>query len=190
MEILRKYRALVLLFIMLVFLAFAFNSLAKPFILDDLIFVTAAQNWIGEGRPVYYNGELITGNLMLVHPPMYLYLLTLSSRIFGLGEFTIRLVGILFSMGTILLVYLLASELAKNSREKHLIALLSSFIYAISPFVIQSSLVVDIDGTILTFLMTLTLLLLVKGVENLSLKDSILFGLLLGIVMWAKLQGA
>ncbi len=169
---------------------FTVNSLKKPFILDDLIFITSAENWVSEGRPIYYNGELIKGNLMLVHPPLYLYLLTLVSRIFGLTELVVKVFGVLFSVLTLLVIYFLALELSKKRKEKYFIALLASLIYAISPFVIQISLLVDIDGTILTFLMTLFIYIFIKKFDTLNLKDSIFLGFLLSVIMWTKFQGA
>ena len=118
----------ILLVCIAAFLFFAFASINKPFVMDEIFFVNAA---IGENLE-----EFIAA---LTHPPLYVYMVMLSFKIFGVSEAAARLVGIIFSIATIILIYLLSLEIFYENKKKHLIALSGSFIYSINPFVIQNS---------------------------------------------------
>ena len=156
------------------FLFFAFASIKKPFIMDEIFFVNAA---IGENREA-----LVAA---LTHPPLYIYMVMLSFKIFGVSEVSARIVGILFSLATIILIYMLSLEIFYENKKKHLIALSGSFIYAINPFVIQNSVLTAMDSTMLPFLITFFMLIFVKTAAMKNKRLQIL-GILFGILLWTK----
>lgn len=62
--------------------------------------------------------------------PVYIYSVAVLTKIFGVNEFTLRLPAVLYSLGTILVTYLLVLKIAK----KESVALLSSFVLVVSPW--------------------------------------------------------
>lgn len=63
-------------------------------------------------------------------PGLYFYIVMPFVAILGLGELAVRLPGALFGVASVLMVFLLVKELFKNER----LALLSSFLLAVSPW--------------------------------------------------------
>lgn len=78
-------------------------------------------------------------------PPVYAYLASIPVKIFGLNEFTTRFPSAFFGVFTIFVTFFLVVELFSShedeevSKEVTLIALLSSFVLAISPWHIMLS---------------------------------------------------
>lgn len=62
--------------------------------------------------------------------PIYIYIVSLSIKIFGLNEFAIRLPVVIFSLITVIVIFLLARKITNNSY----VGLLSSFLATISPW--------------------------------------------------------
>lgn len=62
--------------------------------------------------------------------PVYIYATVLTTKLFGLSEFSVRLPAVLFSLGVVILTFLLARKLSDNLE----IGLLSSFFVSISPW--------------------------------------------------------
>ena len=71
--------------------------------------------------------------------------------------------------------------------RSYLAASLGVIIYACNPMVIQGSLIVDIDNTILTTFMMLTIYCFVKVRDCLDVKNIILLCLLYSLALWSKL---
>lgn len=67
-------------------------------------------------------------------PPMYAYLSIIPIKVFGLNEFATRFASAFFGSITVLLSYFLVMELFHNSKRKEYIALITSFLLAISPW--------------------------------------------------------
>ncbi|MEK7160102.1 MAG: glycosyltransferase family 39 protein [Patescibacteria group bacterium] len=67
-------------------------------------------------------------------PPIYAYLDIIPVKIFGLNEFAARFPSALFGTLTVLLTFFLVRRIFQRSKNKELIALLSAFFLAISPW--------------------------------------------------------
>lgn len=91
-------------------------------------------------------------------PPMYAYLTILPVFIFGLTEFATRFASAFFGSLTILLTYFLVLEIFYSAKQKKTIALLSSFILAISPWHILLSRAA-FEANVATFFIVLGVLL-------------------------------
>ena len=76
--------------------------------------------------------NVLLGALRDVHPPLYAVTYYLFAKIFGVHEWTFRLHPCLFSIGIIIAVYYLAKTFFEEK-----IALMASFLTAISPYFIQ-----------------------------------------------------
>lgn len=72
-------------------------------------------------------------------PVLYTYTALLSVKVFGLNEFATRFPSAFFGTLTVFLVFFLVNELFFRQKNKQIIALLSSFFLAISPWHIQMS---------------------------------------------------
>lgn len=62
--------------------------------------------------------------------PVYIYATAVSVKLFGLNEFAVRLPSVIFSLGVVILTYLLTKKLFDNEG----VALFSSFFVSISPW--------------------------------------------------------
>lgn len=175
-----------LFLILAIYLIFALGSIKTFLRGDEIDFVLAAKGITLTGIPKY-SGMLLPNELFSLHPPLYLYLLALVFRLFGVSEVSVRLVGILCALGNIVLVYFIAQELFKERKDFWIIAGLASFMFAINPLVIQGSSVVDIDNTVLTLTISLFLFCFVKTYRRPRLLRVLILGLLFGLSLWAKL---
>lgn len=72
-------------------------------------------------------------------PPLQTYILIPSILLFGLTEFAVRFPSVVLGLGTIILTFFFAKELFKSRRNSFKLALLSSFLLAISPWHILES---------------------------------------------------
>lgn len=82
--------------------------------------------------------------------PVYIYLDVLSIAIFGKNDFAVRFPSAFLGTLTILLTYGLVYELFFKNKKREVLALLSSFLLAISPWHIQLSRIAY-EGNIATF---------------------------------------
>lgn len=67
-------------------------------------------------------------------PPMYAYLDILPVKLFGLNEFATRFPSAFFGVLTVLMTYFLVKRIFKSELRIEILALLSSFVLAISPW--------------------------------------------------------
>lgn len=100
-------------------------------------------------------GAVIDGAIQDVHPPLYYIIL----HLFSYNELTMRLVSVLSGIGLIYTVYLLGKELFDEK-----VALLASFLVAISPYFIQSSNEIR-SYSLLAFVVTLSTYFYFKGLK-------------------------
>ncbi len=116
------------------------------------------------------------------HPPLAILSYSTISMIFGsVTTVILRLTPLLFGLTTIYITYLIANEIYGRR-----IALLSSFILAISFYHVWASLQVDVDGSLLTLLITVCIYSYHKFSKTDDDKWLIASGLWLGLAMLAK----
>lgn len=84
---------------------------------------TGKDEW-GKAFPIHFRAF---GEFKL---PVYIYATAVSVKLFGLNEFSVRLPAVLFSLGVVVLTFLVAKKLFGNE----LVGLLSSFFVTISPW--------------------------------------------------------
>ena len=183
----KSFGVMLLILGMLLYLVFTLPALTKPFMIDELVFIIPAEHLLQGDLPYLDLGILDQGQLMLVHPPLYIYTLAAQFYLFGVSEVSARSLGIVFSLLTLGMMYLLSLTAFRHDKNKHIIAGSACLLYAISPFAVQSSLLIDIDGTMLTFFMALFLFFYTKLAPGMT--RTLCLGILLGVVSWIKFQG-
>ncbi|OGD86310.1 hypothetical protein A2164_00670, partial [Candidatus Curtissbacteria bacterium RBG_13_35_7] len=136
-EVIQKY-SLIAIFILAAFLRFYKLGLIPPSLYWDeaslgynaySVLKTASDE---HGKFLPYTNFAAFGDYK---PPGYIYLVVPAIAIFGLTEFAIRFPSALFGTLTVILTYLIARKLFKNV----IVAYLSSFFLAISPWHLQFS---------------------------------------------------
>jgi len=159
-----KKQHYILISIILIYLVFVIISASQLYRGDEVIFLIAAKDIVENqqtfGRISFANGLLDNStSINLVHSPLYFYLLGLFMVIFGESMYSMRAVSTIFQIGSIILVYFLTKLILQKREVKNTVnySLLASFIYALIPLTIQSSIILDIDGGLLTFFILLFL---------------------------------
>jgi hypothetical protein len=84
----------------------------------------------------------------IAHPTLHQHLLATVFRIFGETTFSARLLGVICFIGVLSLIMLLSIQIYQGNKGI-IIGGIASIIYSINPFIIQNSLVVDQETTIL-----------------------------------------
>lgn len=92
--------------------------------------------------------------------PVYIYSLVPSVALFGLSEFSVRIVSAIYGIGAVILIYFLGKEIGGEE-----IGLVSSFILAISPWHIHFSRV-GFQLIVAVFWILFALLFLYKSLKN------------------------
>ncbi|HEX2515153.1 MAG TPA: hypothetical protein VH257_10640, partial [Chloroflexota bacterium] len=162
------------------YLSLVVPQLGRPLIYDEVDFARAAASLADPDRgpgpgPLRYDRGYIADyptapdagqrfQLALWHPPGYLLLLGLWQRAFPSGgDSSLRLFGALCGLGTLLLTAALGGLAGRGGRGDEparraagpLGAGLAALLWATSPFTIQSTLLLDVDGTVLPLVLAL-----------------------------------
>jgi 4-amino-4-deoxy-L-arabinose transferase-like glycosyltransferase len=180
---------------MAIYLWLLWEQLALPFVYDDVNFAFAARAVAETGLP-FANAGYMSDRFdfsqreqwALWHPPLYILLLGLQFKLFGISEQSARLLGTAFGLVSAVLVYVLGTTLARGElARRRVVGLLAAAVFLLSPLAIQSALILDIDGTVLTFLLTLMVLLLVRFPPERYPSTIWLLGGLFALSLWTKM---
>jgi len=144
-------------------------QLGKPYVYDEAAFAFAAHAVAETGIPLSNVGHMQTEtpgdfskrfNWALWHPPLYVFTLGYAFREWGETEQTARLVGVACNALAALFAFAAGTiALWGRTRAAPLYAAAGTAVYVTNPFVIQSALLLDIDGTVLVVSVALLLLL-------------------------------
>lgn len=178
------------------YFAVAAAQLHAPFTWDEVNFFWNAEAIAQHGVPYANAGFLGDRGAIgaqyqfgLWHPPLYLYTLGLGIKLFGASEATARGVGVVVMALTALGVYALA-RLTIPAPARDWGALVAVALFLASPLVVQSALVLDIDGTVLTLLMVVWALAYLRLEDTHGRRLVAALGALSGLfalALWAKL---
>src|SRR5207244_2230929 len=142
--------------LLVLFAAAAAQSAARPYLFDEANFLFQARAIADHGIPYANMGYMgdrgrITEREQygLWHPPLYLYMLGLNVRLFDGAEAAVRGMGVGIMLLTALVVYALGHTVAAGAARGRACGLLAVALFLVSPLVVQSAVVVDIDGTLL-----------------------------------------
>ena len=188
------WRLLALVGLLAVFAVTAARSANRPFLFDETNFMFQARAVAETGIPYANMGYMgdrgrVTAREYygLWHPPLYMYLLGLEVKLFGADERSVRLPGVALMLGTALLVYGLGRTVAGGGARGQACGLLATALFLASPLVVQSAVVVDIDGTLLVLVVTAWVLLYLRWQQTTTLWRLAALGVLFALALWTKL---
>jgi hypothetical protein len=161
--------------------------------------VLAAGVWLASSHKLIYTDEvaffwdfqrLAAGRwdlAMIPHPPVYTALGGLSVRLFGEGTLALRLPGLLATLASLAIVPLVCWAAARELAVARRAALLAIALLATQPLILQGSLLLDIDNTVMT-----TAVLAFIAVVGLSERwpagqQAISVAVAFAVLLWTKL---
>ncbi len=176
-----------------VYLVLVISQLDRPLMYDDANFALAAKAVAETGLPYGNQGWMSErGDFSqreqwaLWHPPLYVYADGLLARIGGWAPPVLRLLGVLGGLACAALTYALARDLTRGPpKAKQVAGGVAVSLFVLSPLVVQSTLVLDIDFTVLLPL-TLLFVLLYLRLESRNLAW-LWLAPLFGLMLWAKM---
>ncbi len=177
----------------LLYLALVVAQLNRPLMYDDANFALGARAVADTGLPYGNQGWMSDrGDFShreqwaLWHPPLYLYADGLLARIGGWTPPVLRLLGVLGGLATALLTFVLARDLTRGPPlVKAVAGAVAVGVVMLSPLVVQSTLILDIDFPILLPL-SLLVLWLYPRLEAAPTRW-LWLGPLFGVMLWAKM---
>lgn len=176
-----KLSLLIILGIVSTYLILVIPQIHKLFVGDEVDFVRAAEGIVTTGKPIYTGANNKT-YIGLWHPTLYVNILALSFRFFGVHEWSARIVSVAFTLLTLLVVYLITKHLNLSNFSK----VLAIFIFLLNPLIVQGSILVDIDNSALMFFITLFVYAYLK--LDKTMKNLFLLAILFAITLWAKIS--
>lgn len=167
----------------IIYLLFAIPSLKEWASADSVPFLIAADT-ISGSHP-WFNFSYINLN-GLWHPPLYVIILSILRKLFGMNIVFFRLFNLICCTISIFFIYFITRELNSDKKD-YSIPLIASFIYAINPFVVRGSLHIDIDNTILTTLILAFIFLFLKNMDYLNKNSLMQLSFVFALLLSAKL---
>ncbi|MEK6875323.1 MAG: hypothetical protein AABX30_01430 [Nanoarchaeota archaeon] len=139
----KKILALILILLISFGIILRVFSLNKDFEAEETDFVSAGIALKNTGHPVFYNSELYPKMNFLLHPPMYIYLLSIIFK-FYTNEVSARLLNMIFSIFTAIFIFFFCLSVIKK-QDGLWIGIISSTFFLINYYVLSLSLLIDID---------------------------------------------
>jgi len=172
------------------------GQIDKPYVYDDVSFILGARAVAATGLPFGNQGYLLhlywqREQWALWHPPLYMYALGLTVKLFGESERATRGLSVL----CLLVGNVVAFDLARRavlgrggSSARSLVAgVLAVAVYALNPLAIQSAMILDIDNTVLMVLLTALAWLAIRLPGSWGLTTIVGIALLYAVSIWAKM---
>lgn len=128
----------------MLYIFFSFPSWHEPVMGDE----ATVGIWIKEfnNKAVYdyfiREGDKLFG---MWHPPAYPYLASFVGKFTAINESTIRTIGVVSFLISVILIYAIAYSFFRKYGEKEPMAILSCLIYTLNPLAVKGSLLIDID---------------------------------------------
>jgi len=165
-----KHKREIVFLLLIILLAVSLRTVGmdRNLIFDEVDWATGIKNYfLGNGLVDYYIADANTvhahidteyGSLLLwyAHPPLGTLSYLSSLHIFGIENFAFRVVPVFFGLLTILATFLLGNEMYSKK-----VGLVAALLMAFSRYHIIASQAIDIDGAILTFFATASVLFFV-----------------------------
>ncbi|MGB9774074.1 MAG: ArnT family glycosyltransferase [Bacteroidota bacterium] len=148
---------------------------------DESLYAIRAETIIRFGDWVDQSAHSIGGLYSAVHPPLYVWLTALAYRLFGINEFSARVVSALAGAFLVLVIYLFARDLYGKRA-----GVIAAALMGLQPMMLFWSRQGQFD-MLLVLLMTLSVYLLAKCLVRSSAVVTIASGIALGFALLTKL---
>lgn len=131
--------------IIIIFLGVLFRvlSLNKDIGSEESDFVNAAKAISNTGHPIFYDSEIYPRLVFLLHPPFYIYLMSLVSS-FSTNEIALRSINVIFSILVVIFIILFCTKIM-GGKKGYKVGLISASLFMICYYTLSSSLIIDID---------------------------------------------
>lgn len=165
--------------------------LGLPLVYDDVSFALGAQAVAATGQPFGNQGYLLhlsdqRQQWALWHPPLYVYALGLITFIMGSSETSMRLLGVACQLLTAGVTWRLAVLMTPAGLASSWVGPLAAAFFLLCPLTLQSSQVLDIDNTVLTLLISVSVWLAARRGGGWSPAYGALVAVVLALGFWAK----
>ncbi len=147
----KKFLIILAVVLILTGLLVRFGSLSKDFSADEISLAKAAYSFTNGNGLYFYQSEQYPDEVGLWHPPMYVSLLSLVFNL-GFNEINARLLSVIFSIMTCLVIFLICRELFK--KDGIAIGVLSITLYMINFFSLSASIQIDTEPILVFFLVS------------------------------------
>jgi uncharacterized membrane protein len=148
---------------------------------DEALYAVRAEGILRFGGFLDQTPFSIGGLYSSLHPPLYVWLTSLSFALFGVTEFAARFVSALFGVFTIFVVYQLGKELKDSS-----VGFVAALLFGLNPFVTFLARQGQFDTTMVFFLSLAVLSYLKMDIEGKS-AHALVAGLAVGGALMTKL---
>lgn len=156
-------------------------NIHKPLNLDETDFAIGAHGLMND--PAFFSK---TPELGLWHPPMYMYMLSGAFKVLGETTEVARGLGFIFYVSTFIFIMLICKELFEP-KDRRIVSLIAGGLYLINPVLTQFSLLIDVDGGLLTLLMAIFCYFFIRfSKDEMGPKRLVILGIIFGTAMLAK----
>jgi dolichyl-phosphate-mannose-protein mannosyltransferase len=145
----------------------------QPLLMDEMDFIIAARAWPQHGAAV-------------PHPPGYVHLLRLLFSVFGERYSVARIPGIVSAVAALWILPRLVRSVFSNHPQRDLVALISVWLFALSPLTLQNAMLVDIDNTLMTPMLLILFMSWIEVRRQGGWKKTAGMGIWIALLLWVK----
>jgi 4-amino-4-deoxy-L-arabinose transferase-like glycosyltransferase len=148
---------------------------------DEALYAVRSESILRFGGWLDQTRYAIDGLYSSLHPPLYVWLTTVSFGAFGVSEFAARFFSALFGALTLFVIY----RIGKHIGDARL-GFFAALLYGLNPFVTFYTRQGQFDAT-LVFFLSLSILMLLRAEKEGSFKLALLAGIAVGAALMTKL---
>lgn len=167
------------------FVALSLTRIRQTIGEDELVWLIAAKNYFRHGIPYFYESP---GKLAVFSPHLYLLTLVSAFSLFGESDVVARMVGVVSGSLSIIMVFSITKLLSHGDRiNRERCAFLSCLLYSLTPILIQGSVIMEIDSTVLIPAILFLCLSFTKYQQTDQFGWAVLTGLAMTLALWGRI---
>ncbi len=167
----------------LLFLCFAIPAVNSPLTYDELNWPIRAESLAKTGQIKAFFGE----EKALYEPPLYINIQASLYKLFGVSNFSSRLIGVSCVLFQLVIFLFFGKTLLSGLHDRWRFLFFSSLIFITNPAVIQGALLPFHDTTMLPVFLTLFALFFLRLERKRDFKSCMLLGIIFSISLWTAL---
>jgi|GEM_PF-5659512 len=181
--------------LVIIFLIGAAFLLRLPFVGDELLpeeatNIRAGSAIVQTGFPIIYQQEIKPRFVHLQHPPMLFAILAASFKLLGESDIVARLTMLVFGVLYVFLTYLFC-RYAFRAEDEYWVRFLAPALLLVNPYTVQMSIDIAWEGGVLTFFVTLWMLLCYVCLVRTSSPTRLgvlAVGIAFYLLLWTKIE--